>query len=71
MKAFDKLEFHEINTRFYYDTNNAVSKTAGIDISEAVLLSEKFTAEDSAGYLISADALFLSEKLDPVKRESI
>ncbi|MBC7913236.1 MAG: zinc-dependent metalloprotease [Pyrinomonadaceae bacterium] len=67
VKAFDKLEFQEINTQFYYDKNNALSKTAGIDVPEAVMLSEKFTVEDSGGYLISADALFISEKMDPVK----
>jgi hypothetical protein len=67
VKAFDKLEFQEVNTRFYYDSNNAVSKTSGVDVPEAVLLSEKFTVDDATGYLINADALFLTEKLDPVK----
>ena len=67
VKAFDKLEFHQVNTRFYYDANNAVSKTAGVDVPEAVLLSEKFSVDDSVGYMISADALFLTEKMDPVK----
>ncbi|TDH26859.1 DUF5117 domain-containing protein [Segetibacter sp. 3557_3] len=66
-KAFDKLEFSEVNTNFWYDKNNAVSKTAGIDVSDAVLLAEKLVAEDENGYLIAADGLFLSEKLDPVK----
>ena len=67
VKSFDKLEFHEVNTNFYYDKNNAVSKTAGIDIPDAVFLSEKYVAEDDNGYLVSADGLFLSEKLDPIK----
>ena len=67
VRAFDKLEFHEVNTRFYYDPKNAVSRTAGVDVPEAVLLSEKFTVDDSVGYMISADALFLTEKMDPVK----
>jgi len=66
-KVFDKLEFSEINTNFWYDQNNAVSKTAGVDIPDAVFLAEKFVAEDDNGYLIAADGLFLSEKLDPVK----
>ena len=67
VKAFDKLELQEVNTNFYYDKNNAVSKTAGVDVPEAVLLSEKVVADDDNGYLISADGLFLSEKMDPVK----
>ncbi len=66
-KAFDKLEFSRVNTRFWYDPNNAVSKTASVDKPEAVFLVEKTVAEDTAGYLISADGLFISEKLDPVK----
>ena len=67
VKAFDKLELQEVNTNFYYDKNNPVSKTAGVDVPEAVLLSEKVVADDDNGYLISADGLFLSEKMDPVK----
>ena len=67
VKAFDKMELQEVNTNFYYDKNNAVSKTAGVDVPEAVLLSEKVVADDDNGYLISADGLFLSEKMDPVK----
>ncbi|MES2795134.1 MAG: zinc-dependent metalloprotease [Bacteroidota bacterium] len=66
-KANDKIEFGEVNTSFYYDKNNAISKTAGVDVPEAVFLSEKLVAQDSLGYLIAADGLFLSEKLDPVK----
>jgi predicted Zn-dependent protease len=66
-KANDKIEFGLVNTNFYYDKNNAVSKTAGTDISEAIFLAEKVIAEDGNGYLIAADGLFLSEKLDPVK----
>lgn len=66
-KAFDKLEFSRVNTRFWYDKNNPVSKTASVDKPEAVFLVEKTVAEDADGYLISADGLFISEKLDPVK----
>ncbi|MDP9230727.1 MAG: zinc-dependent metalloprotease, partial [Bacteroidota bacterium] len=66
-KAFDKLEFARVNTSFWYDKNNPVSKTADVDKPEAVFLAEKFVAEDSTGYLINADGLFISEKMDPVK----
>lgn len=66
-KAFDKLEVSEVNTSFYYNKNNPVSKTANVDKPETIVLSEKITGEDSTGYLINADALFLSDKLDPVK----
>ncbi|MCW3088418.1 MAG: hypothetical protein JWQ78_1804 [Sediminibacterium sp.] len=66
-KAFDKLEFSIVNTGFFYDKNNPVSKTADVDKPEAVFYSDKYSIEDSSGYLVSGDALFLSEKLDPVK----
>lgn len=66
-KANDKIEFGLVNTSFYYDKKNPVSKTEGIDIAEAIFLAEKIVAKDSTGYLIAADGLFLSEKLDPVK----
>ena len=66
-KAFDKLEFSIVNTGLYYDKNNAVSKTADVDKPEAVFFADKYVLEDSLGYLVSGDGLFLSEKLDPVK----
>lgn len=66
-KAYDKLEFQVVNTAFYYDSKNPVSKTANVDKPEAVFYNDKFSIEDSLGYLINVDALFLSEKMDPVK----
>lgn len=70
-KAFDKIEFSELNTSFYYDADNAVSKTKDVDKPEAVFFAEKTSAEDADGYLINADGLFISEKLDPVKPATI
>ena len=66
-KTFEKLEWSRLNTRFYYDSANAISKSANVDVSEALFFSEKIVAEDSLGYLIKGDNLFLSEKLDPIK----
>jgi hypothetical protein len=66
-KAFDKIEFSRVNTSFYYDRNNPVSKTKDVDKPEAVFLAEKTVGEDSAGYLIPADGFFISEKMDAVK----
>ncbi|MCC7523706.1 MAG: zinc-dependent metalloprotease [Chitinophagaceae bacterium] len=66
-KPYDKLEFSRQNTNFYYDPSNAVSKAANVDAAPAIFFSEKVVAEDSAGYLIAADGLFISDKLDPVK----
>lgn len=66
-RAYDKIEFAVVNTGFFYDRDNPVSKTADVDKPEAIFYNDKFSIEDSLGYLINADALFLSEKLDPVK----
>jgi hypothetical protein len=66
-KQFDKIEFAQMNTNFWYDSSNAISKAANVDVPEAIFYSDKPAAEDDNGYLIGGDALFLSEKLDPVK----
>lgn len=66
-RSFDKIEFSLVNTNFYYDPKNAVSKAANVDVSDAVFYTDKFSIEDSTGYLISVDQLFVSDKLDPVK----
>lgn len=66
-KVDDKIEFLEKNTSFYYDKTNAVSKAANVDVSDAVVYVDKFSASDENGYLIAVDGLFLSDKLDPVK----
>ncbi|MDP4215809.1 MAG: zinc-dependent metalloprotease [Bacteroidota bacterium] len=66
-KQFDKIEFSQENTNFWYDPSNAISKAANVDVPEAIFYSDKAAAEDDHGYLIAGDGLFLSEKLDPVK----
>jgi Met-zincin/Domain of unknown function (DUF5117) len=71
VRAFDKIEFHLVPTDFYYDKNNAISKAANVDKSDAVFYTDKFSVEDSLGYLVSGDGLFISEKLDPIKPPSL
>ncbi|MCE3282930.1 MAG: hypothetical protein K0Q66_1667 [Chitinophagaceae bacterium] len=66
-RVYDRLEFTEVNTKFWYDQNNPVSKTANVDKPETVLFMDKFSVEDSAGYLVNVDQLFISDKMDPVK----
>jgi hypothetical protein len=66
-KYFDRVEFARCNTHFYFDKNNPVSKASDANQPEAVFLAEKIIAEDSLGYLVAADGLFLGEKLDQVK----
>jgi len=66
-KTYNRLDFMRCNTNFYYDPSNAISKAANVDVSDAVFYADKIVAEDSLGYLVNADGLFISEKLDPVK----
>ncbi|RZK81896.1 MAG: DUF5117 domain-containing protein [Pedobacter sp.] len=66
-KANDKIEFLQENTNFYYDKSNPVSKSANVDVSDAVFYVDKYAAYDEGGYLISVDGLFIGDKLDPVK----
>ena len=68
-KYFDKIEFVEENTRFYFDPSNAISKSAEANVSRSIMLSEKIEATDKGEkkYLIKCDALFLKETLGQVK----
>ncbi len=66
-KNFDKIYWSRSNTNFYYNPNHPISKAANVDVAETVFYVEKIISEDSLGYLINGDNLFLSEKLDPVK----
>ena len=43
-KNFDKLEFSQVNTNFWYDNKNAVSKSANVDVTEAVFYSNDSVA---------------------------
>jgi len=66
-KNFDRLFWVRSNTNFYFDKNHPISRAANVDVPETVFFSEKIVAEDSLGYLMNVDNLFLSERLDPVK----
>ena len=60
---FDRIDFIAPNTAFYFDKNNAISKSADANISDAVIATGKvLVADEKKGeYLIDADGLFLSE----------
>jgi hypothetical protein len=66
-KSYDRLEFSRIITSFWYDPQNPMSRTKDVDKPDAILQSERIAGEDADGYLVNADGLFISEKLDPVK----
>ncbi len=71
-RRFNKVEFVEENTAFYFDEASALARAADANISPAVLAVEEIVAEDdSTGrVLIEADDLFLSEAFALVKPPS-
>lgn len=72
-KYFDRIEFVQQNTHYYFNPENALSKAADANISRAVLFSGKILAgsAEEKGYLIQADDLFLQEVLGVIKPTGI
>ena len=68
-KYFNKIDFYAPNTSFYFDKNNAISRSSKANISDATIASNKviFADEKKGEYLIDATGLFLSETLTRVK----
>ena len=69
-RHFGQLEVHAENTNFHVDPDNALSKAAQANLNTPILASVKIEAEDSTGYVVSADALFLREDLQMIKPPS-
>jgi hypothetical protein len=71
-KNFEKLDIVQENTSFYFDPNNAISKSADANVNKAILVSEKIeaTSKDKKTVLIDGDAIFLSEKMQLIKMPS-
>ena len=66
-KVFDRIEFVESNTSFYFDPQSPLARARNANISHAILASESIVAEDGEGLLIPASNLFLRESLTMVK----
>lgn len=69
-KHYENIEVLAENTSYYYDENNALSKAKNANINTPILASEKIEAHNDSLYIISGDALFLSEKFQMVKPPS-
>ncbi|MDG1850324.1 MAG: zinc-dependent metalloprotease [Flavobacteriales bacterium] len=72
-KYYDRIEFVQQNTRYYFDEESALAKSSDANINNPVLLSETIIAvgKDSTKYLLDADKIFLNEKLQQLKRAGI
>ena len=68
-KYFNNIEFITQNTSFYFDPENALSKSKEANISQGNMASIKIEAHDKEKglYLIKASDIFLSETLSQVK----
>lgn len=76
-RHYNKLEFVEVNTAFYFDEANAIARAKAANISPAILATAKIAAktpeadddgeESEARYLVAVNGLFLSEALHQVK----
>jgi len=68
-RHYDRIEFVEQNTNFYFDEESALSRAAAANTSPSVLHAEKIVAHDRANgqILIKADDLFLTDALHQVK----
>ena len=68
-KYYNKIEFVSQNTSFYFDPENAISKSKDANMSEGIMATVKIEAHDKKEglYLIKADGLFLKETFTQVK----
>ena len=68
-KYYNKIEFVSQNTSFYFDPENAISKSKDANTSEGIMATVKIEAHDKEEglYLIKADDLFLKETFSQVK----
>ncbi|MEN7343814.1 MAG: zinc-dependent metalloprotease [Pseudomonadota bacterium] len=68
-RDFDDIEIVAVNTSYYFDKNNAISRAASANISDSILARQKILAEDetTGDILIDADPLFLKETMLQVK----
>ena len=68
-KYFNRVEFVTINTAYYFDPKNPLSKASTANINESVLATSEivFTDKESGSVLIKADNMFLSENLYQIK----
>ena len=65
-RNFDRIEVVSTTPRFYFDPENAVSRAANANISEAILVSTKIEHEHEGKIAISLDDLFANEDMHRV-----
>ncbi|MFK7757952.1 MAG: zinc-dependent metalloprotease [Flavobacteriales bacterium] len=68
-KYYDNIEFELVNTRYYFDEDNNISKASEANINTPVVLSLKIKGqdEDKTKYVISAEDVFMAETFSRIK----
>ena len=67
-RYFDRILINQVNTAYYFDPSNSLSRAADANLTPTVLFNAKIHAKDSNdNVLIKADGLFLTEALDQIK----
>ena len=71
-KYYNRIEFIQENTRYYFDQESALARSADANVNSPVLVSESILAmsKDSTKFLVDADKIFLTEMLQQIKRAS-
>ena len=71
-KHFDRIEVHQENTSYYFDPESPLSLSEHANINTPILASLEIIAKegDDSIFLISGDALFLSENIAMIKPPS-
>ncbi|WP_412971476.1 zinc-dependent metalloprotease [Glaciecola sp. MF2-115] len=65
-RNYDRIEIVSKTPRFYFDPENAVSRAADANISEAILLSTKIEHEEDGKIAFSLNDLFANEDLHQI-----
>ena len=66
-KRFNSIRLIRLNTSFSYDEENALSKSKGANISNAIIDVFPIESESNDEYIINVTSLFLSESLTIIK----
>jgi hypothetical protein len=69
VKYYDRIEFVQENTGYYFDPENAISKSKNANINKPILASEKIVAygKDNGSFLVKADNIFINEAFQQIK----
>jgi len=68
-KHYDRIEFELVNTKYYFDEDNAISKSSEANINTPIVVSVKIEGQDKdkTRFLIPSNAVFMAETFSRFK----